>query len=349
MANEKKSVKTILHLLLSASGLSKFKRPNSEVDMVTESPLSVSYDAVLSKVPAEIASMLITQYDSNDKAENFDHFVESSKCPEPTDRPGAIINSIGMKLLPIAAGNFVMGVPESEKSLFIPCEDYYPDKYWEIDQHEVKISRAFFLGITQVTQSQYLQVIGKNPSFYKNRDGIEKVSSDFPVENVSWKDAIVFCEKLSSLPEERKAGRVYRLPTEAEWEFACRAGSSTAYYFGDDPNLLDRYGWNEYRWYDFNNKLKSPQRVARKEPNAFGLYDMHGNVWEWCSDCCDWFDDQEPISVEDPIGTKGEYRVSRGGSWCDVAADCRSGIRRRDLPAIGYSDIGFRVAMFYPK
>lgn len=164
-------------------------------------------------------------------------------------------------------------------------------------------TKTFAIGKYPVTQAQYEAVMGNNPSYFQD-------NSQNPVESVSWDDAVAFCEKLSEM-----TGKNYRLPTESEWEYACRAGTVTAYYFGDDKNQLGDYAW----YYDNSQGTTHP--VGQKLPNAFGLYDMHGNVWEWC-----------------------QQVVMRGGSWGSDPFDCRSAIRndnyRRDY-RINYD--GFRV------
>jgi formylglycine-generating enzyme required for sulfatase activity len=239
--------------------------------------------------------------------------------------PKEITNSIGMKLVLIPKGTFMMGSPEREKGR------------WEQEtQHEVTISKDYYLGVYEVTQAQYEKVMGKNPSHFQGSI-VRNENADLPVENVSWDDAVEFCKKLSDLPEEKKAGREYRLPTEAEWEYACRAGSKTSYSFDDEQGLLPEYGW-------FNRK--SSQRthtVGLLEPNAWGLYDMHGNVWEWCSD---WYVEYPQGAVSDPTGPKeGSFRVFRGGSWRDVAAICRSAFRCMLDPSYRGIGIGFRLAL----
>ena len=146
---------------------------------------------------------------------------------------------------------------------------------------------------------------------------------------------MAFCRKLSALPEEKKAGRVYRLPTGAEREYACHAGSKTAYSFGESSRSLGAYAW-----FDDNSDAKT-HPVGKKKPNAWGLYDMHGNVWEWCSD---WYGAYPRGSATDPTGPRsGSARVNRGGSWASVAAHCRSADRDGDDPSYRYFSIGFRV------
>ena len=194
-------------------------------------------------------------------------------------------------------------------------------------QHQVTISKPFWMGMTQVTQAQWQALMGNNPSNFKG--------NDLPVEQVSWDDVVSFCKKLTdwalaagTLP----AGYECRLPTEAEWEYACRAGTTGA-YAGD----LDRMGW-----YDKNSDFTS-HAVAGKDPNAWGLYDMHGNVGEWCQG---WYGDYPAGAVIDPIGpVAGDWRVSRGGGWLYPSILCRSANRGRCRPDGRDMNLGFRVAL----
>ena len=256
------------------------------------------------------------------------HVRSSGQVADP---PGTIINSIGMKLVPISPGRFLMGAGEDD-----PHGD--PD---EEQLHSVQITRGFYLGMHQVTQHQYERVAGANPSVFKG--------GSLPVEHLSWKDASKFCELLSALPEEKRAGRVYRLPTEAEWEYACRAGTTTPFNTGES---LER---NIARLSE--NEMWSPQQTApvgSYPPNAWGLFDMHGNVWEWTAD---WFasDFYKTSTGTDPTGPKkGSHHTLRGGSASVLAHECRSAIRgeaQADGPtnsAVGrfeqIGDFGCRVA-----
>jgi formylglycine-generating enzyme required for sulfatase activity len=252
-------------------------------------------------------------------------FVDQLQAQSPKE----ITNSIGMKLLLIPKGTFMMGSPETEKG-----------RQENETQHEVTISKDYYLGVHEVTQAQYETVMGKNPSHFQGAI-VGNENADLPVENVSWDDAVEFCKKLSDLPEEKKAGRVYRLPTEAEWEYACRAGSKTAYSFDDEEGLLPEYGW-------FNrNSSNRTHTVGLLEPNAWGLYDMHGNVWEWCSD---WYGDYPKGAVRNPTGPKvGSDRVCRGGSWNGVASYCRSALRYWYVPSFRNNYLGFRLALSSPS
>ena len=239
--------------------------------------------------------------------------------------PKEITNSIGMKLVLIPKGKFMLGSPESE-------EDRDDDE----TQHEVTISKDYYLGVHEVTQAQYEKVTGANPSYFQG-DEIKGSSSNHPVEQVSWEDAVEFCKKLSDLPEEKAAGRVYRLPTEAQWEYACRAGSKTAYSFGESSKSLGDYAW-------FNeNSNDQTHPVGEKKANAWGLCDMHGNVFEWCGD---WFNEYPKGAVSDPTGPKGgSGRMHRGGSWYGEAANCRSANRYWLDPSDRINGIGYRVAL----
>ena len=208
-----------------------------------------------------------------------------------------------------------MGSPDSD-------DDAYDNAH---PQHRVKIAKPFYLGVTEVTQEQYERVMGENPSEFKDEP-------QCPVERVSWEDAEKFCERLSE-----KEGKTYRLPTEAEWEYACRAGSTTKWCFGDSESQL-----GDYAWYD-DNSDSTTHPVGQKKPNGWGLYDMHGNVYEWCGD---WYDEYSDSPSTDPTGpSSGSFRVLRGGSWIDTAGDCRSAGRYRDSPGNGNDLLGFRVSL----
>ena len=183
---------------------------------------------------------------------------------------------------------------------------------------------AFSIGLYEVTQQQYEAVMGSNPSNFKGANGYPATANN-PVEMVSWDDAVAYCAKLSSLPAEVAAGRVYRLPTAAEWEYACRAGTTTEYSFGDDEQDFGKYAWFE------DNSRRKTHAVGEKLPNGWGLYDMHGNVYEWCSD------------------VEGSDRVRRGGSYEYYAALCRSASRREDSPSYRSYDSGFRLALSSPS
>ncbi|MEY4565224.1 MAG: Serine/threonine-protein kinase PrkC, partial [Planctomycetota bacterium] len=183
----------------------------------------------------------------------------ASPDPYPNTLPEKLTNSIGMKFRLIKPGTFRMGSPESESG-----------RRGHEHHHQVTLTRPYYLGVYPVTQEEYERVMGSNPSYFKGKR--------HPVENVSWEDAMAFLSKLNTLASEKSLGGSYRLPTEAEWEYACRAGTTTAYSFGDSESELEKYGW-----YDENSGYTT-HPVGEKLPNGWGLYDMHGNVWEWCAD-----------------------------------------------------------------
>ncbi len=228
-------------------------------------------------------------------------------------------NSIGMTFVRLPAGSFIMGSPESAR-------------YAEADEHpahRVTISQAFDLGQYEVTQAQWQQIMGNNPSRFKG-------DPRRPVEYVSWEDVQQFINKLNA--REKRSGWIYRLPTEAEWEYAARAKSETAYHFGDDVSQLSNYAW----YLDNANKTTHP--VGQKQPNTWQLYDMHGNVWEYVQD---WYaeDYYQRSPPRDPQGpTSGGYRVQRGGSWQDNGEFVHSAYRSQDRPGSPFDGTGFRLA-----
>jgi formylglycine-generating enzyme required for sulfatase activity len=235
-------------------------------------------------------------------------------------------NSIGMEFASIPAGKFLMGSPKTEK-------ERDPDE----TQHEVTLTQGFRMGVHEVTQAQYEQVMGKNPSFSKG--------ATLPVEQVSYDDALAFCKKLSDLPAEKAAGHKYRLPTEAEWEYCCRAGTSTPFHFGNELNGTQANcdGTTPYGTTQNGPFHRKTTPVGSYPPNAWGLYDMQGNVWEWCADR---YSDYTERPVTNPLGSEvGSICVVRGGSWLDVAADCRSANRIRLDPSFRNYGLGFRLAL----
>jgi serine/threonine protein kinase len=248
--------------------------------------------------------------------------------------PDALSNSIGMKLRPVKPGSFLMGSPEEE-----------PGREQDERRHRVRISQLFHISAYEVTQGQYEKVMGSNPSYFcANGKGKEEVADldtyYFPVENVSWNEAVAFCKKLSESPAEQRLGWVYRLPTEAEWEYACRGGGQAA---AEQPSSwqtnFDTFGPGD-------SGLHRPTTVGSHMPNALGLFDMHGNVWEWCAD---WYaEDYPPGPVEDPTGpAEGKYRVRRGGgAWFSLGAhECRCANRDAVAPDLHSRGTGFRVVM----
>ena len=210
----------------------------------------------------------------------------------------------------------MMGSPGQET-------DRYSD---EGPQHMVTITRPYYMGIYEVTQEQWKAVMGTSPSSFG-------YNATYPVESVNWEDCQKFIARINTM-----GIGTFRLPTEAEWEYACRAGSTTRFPWGDDPG----YGQiGQYAWY-YSNSNSTTHPVGQKKPNGWGLYDMHGNVWEWCSD---WYETPYGVGhVSDPQGpTTGSYRVFRGGAWIYVLLYCRSANRNYVTPASSYYYLGFRL------
>jgi formylglycine-generating enzyme required for sulfatase activity len=225
----------------------------------------------------------------------------------------------------IPAGTFAMGSPGTEQDRFD----------WEGPQTVVTLTKGFWMGRYEVTQAEYLAVMGSNPSFYTG-------NLNRPVEQVSWSDATNYCSKLTA--QERSAGRLpagwaYRLPTEAEWEYAARAGTTTRFSYGDDPGYTQL---GNYAWYPANSGSQT-HAVGQKQANPWGLYDMAGNVWEWCSD---WYATYPGGSLTDPVGpASGSLRVLRGGGWGYDGQYCRSADRGYDTPDFRLNDRGFRAVL----
>ena len=224
-------------------------------------------------------------------------------------------NSLGMEFVLIPAGAFTMGTT-----------DGHPD---EQPVHTVRISQPFYLGKYEVTQAQWEAVMGHNPSTFRGHP-------KFPVEQVSWEDVQEFLHRLNT----EEGSTQYRLPTEAEWEYAARAGTTTAYGFGSDMSRLD-----EYAWYGGNSAHKS-HPVGQLKPNAWGLHDMHGNVWEWVQD---WYETYPAGTVTDPQGpVSGASRAFRGGGQSNVAWRCRLSSRGHGPPDSRLDAVGVRVLRAAP-
>jgi formylglycine-generating enzyme required for sulfatase activity len=274
----------------------------------------------------------------------------AARVPEPAthfEAPREIVNSIGMKLTLIPAGEFMMGSPD--------FDPYASDD--EKPQHRVRITRPFYLGVYPVTCGQFRRFIEatnyqteaekdgegglgwhaaadewvRDPKFIWRSPGFDQ-TNDHPVVNVSWNDASAFCDWLSGQESQE-----YRLPTEAEWEYACRAGTTTRFFFGNDENALGQYAWY------WENAKRQTHPVGEKKPNGFGLYDMNGNVWEWCADGYD-ADYYKQSSADDPRGPEVvAHRVRRGGGW-RYGPHARSASRSWNAPGHRCSYLGFRLA-----
>jgi formylglycine-generating enzyme required for sulfatase activity len=216
---------------------------------------------------------------------------------------------VSMEMVLIPAGSFMMGSDKGEAN--------------EKPVHKVTLTQPFYMGKFAVTQEQWQAVMGENPA--------EFVGPTNPVEEVSWDDCQEFLQALS----KKVPGKTFDLPTEAQWEYACRAGTTTAYYFGDDPARL-----GEYAWYLENSGNRS-HPVGQKKPNAWGLYDMHGNVCQWCAD---WYGDYSAGDATDPAGpSSGEAAVLRGESWVGLAYELRSADRVGTPTYYRNSHVGLRV------
>jgi formylglycine-generating enzyme required for sulfatase activity len=216
------------------------------------------------------------------------------------------------EMIEIPSGSFLMG------------SDEYRD---ELPVHPVAVG-SFEMGKYPVTQKQWQVVMGDNPSYFKG------AGEDCPVEQVSWDDAQEFIKALNAL-----TGQEYRLPTEAEWEYACRAGSTGKWCFGDDESELGQYAWHR------KNSDNKTHPVGKKKPNAFGLHDLHGNVWEWCQD--GWHNSYKgaPVDAREWVGDSDDkYRVLRGGSWINVPQNLRAAYRFFSDPAVRDESYGFRLA-----
>jgi formylglycine-generating enzyme required for sulfatase activity len=251
--------------------------------------------------------------------------IKGTEAAKPAAIAGeAFTNSLAMKFVLIPAGSYMMGSPASE-----------PERDDDERRHRVSISKAFYMQTTEVTQKQWREVMGGNPSQFKN------CGDDCPVEMVSWYDVQSFIRNLN----EREGTDKYRLPTEAEWEYACRAGTNTPFFFGECLST------NEAN-YDGNYPMPGcPEGIYRKKPipvcnfpaNAWGLYDMHGNEFEWCQD---WYGPYPLDGVTDPTGpSSGEKRVLRGGSWDGLVGHTRCANRHGYYPDRRNNSYGFRVAM----
>ena len=247
-------------------------------------------------------------------------------------------NSLGMKMVLLPAGQFQMGSPDGEDKR----------KADEGPQHAVQLSRGFYLSAYEVTQQEYQTLMGENPAAHAaqgdRRELVQGLKTErFPVERVSWEEAVEFCRRLTAA--EAKLGHRYRLPTEAEWEYACRAGTKTPFSMGADCSSLQANfkGTSPYGRAATGPSLGRPAAVGSYEPNAWGLYDMHGNVGEWCAD---FYGEEYYVAAGavNPVGPiSGEKRVVRGGTFSNAGTTCRSASRSSAPPGSHFLYIGFRV------
>jgi uncharacterized protein (TIGR02996 family) len=232
-------------------------------------------------------------------------------------RSVVLAKGVEMRFSFIPPGSFLMGSPEDEQ-----------DRDWDEDQHRVTLTKAFWLGTCPVTQMQWREVMGTNPSFFPG--------DNRPVDTVSWDDCESFCLSLA-----KKTGLQFALPTEAQWEYACRAGTTTAYYTGNGLQALKRAGWCSYD--SVLGSAKETRPVCQLEPNAWGLFDTHGNVAEWCAD---YRGEYPQGDVQDPFnGNESSFRTLRGGWWYGYPSHCRSAYRLFFQPDIPDDVYGFRAVL----
>jgi formylglycine-generating enzyme required for sulfatase activity len=235
-----------------------------------------------------------------------------------------LVNSIEMKFRYIPPSTFWMGSPEDE-----------PGRSSDEFLHRVTITQGFYLGVTAVTQTQFQKVMGYNPSHFQAKL-VKGDSSKYPVEMLKWDEAVSFCKRLADLPGEKERKRLYRLPTEAEWEYACRAGTTTMFSFPDHTEYFD------YCWCG-EDLDSAPLPVASRKPNPWGLYDMHGNVCEFVAD---YFGELSAEEAVDPKGpSTGEERIIKGGGWSAHLDVCRSACRISNPEWYRFHNIGFRVLL----
>ncbi|WP_293123588.1 SUMF1/EgtB/PvdO family nonheme iron enzyme [Microcoleus sp. bin38.metabat.b11b12b14.051] len=251
----------------------------------------------------------------NSRRKSFSHFFSED-----------LGNSIVLEMVYIPGGTFMMGCPNDEEGV----------NYQQSHQHQVTVP-AFFAGKYSITQAQWQAVMGNNPSHFQGEKR--------PVENVSWDDAVEFCGKLSL-----QTGKKYRLLSEAEWEYACRAGTTTPFHFGETitPQLVNYNGYGPYANAPTGLSRKQTTDVGSFPPNAFGLCDMHGNVWEWCSDT--WHEDCNGGPTDGSSWETGgirDGRVVRGSSWFETALTCRSAYRAMSFVGLRSPFAGFRVALVF--
>lgn len=238
--------------------------------------------------------------------------------------PGTEASFLGIPFVWIPSGSFFMGTVKTPTELVEKYGGNISLFTSEYPQHLVIISKGFWMSQTEITQKQWHDIMKDNPS--------NNVGDNLPVENLSWDNCQRFIENINNL-----GSGTFRLPSEAEWEYACRAGSTSEFYFGDDAEQLNDYGWHFY------NSDYHTHPVKQKKPNAWGLYDMHGNVWEWCQD---WYDANyyQNSPNLDPTGpATGSYKVLRGGTCLRTAARCRSAFRSWNAPDLTMPDQGLRI------
>ena len=306
---------------IQAADLTNWKRgiPNSEFDKLIKSIQSLSGMPSKQSKPDEkepskrdtTTSIIEQPLKSSESDEDTPSEIEF-KIPSTTGK------SVSLLLRRIPAGSFLMGSPEEEKDR----------RQTESPQHQVTIPHDIYLGKYPITQKQWRAVLGKNPANFKG-------NTNRPVECVSWDDCKDFIQKLNDLGQG-----TFRLPSEAEWEYACRAGTDTRFYWGNDSEYKEI---DQFAWFSGNSSGKT-HPIGKKEPNPWGLYDMNGNVWEWCED--DWHENYKGAPQDGSAwidSPRGSARVIRGGSWLKYPGNCRSAIRNAWTPDDRSGHVGFRV------
>ena len=293
--------------------------------IINESPFSLEENFTFTFGSLGLHSVALMVSDANSAEQEIAHIevtvIENEPPPEPDPNPNSdtVTNSLGMAFVKIPAGTFMMGSPSNE-----------PGRDSNETQHQVTLTQSFYMQTTEVTQGQWEAVMGSNPSIFAN------CGDDCPVERVSWNDVQNFIEEMN-----KRGEGTYALPTETQWEYSARAGSTTTFANGDitetgcgyDPNL-DLMGWY------CGNSGNKIHPVAQKEPNVWGLYDMHGNVFEWCQG------EYSSNSATDPVGpSTGSLRVFRGGRWSGYAQFCRSAYRYGIWPGYRSHSLGFRLVL----
>jgi formylglycine-generating enzyme required for sulfatase activity len=281
--------------------------PTSKKTTTTKKPAVTTKKTVSKpKMPVKTPTKTTTNTTPNEVCSEKDNF-NNNNAPSNTT---VTVNGVKFEFVGIPSGSFCMGSNDVETD--------------DMPVHRVNISRPFLMGKYEVTQAQWQAIMGNNPSSFSNCGG------DCPVYNVSWEDVQDFLRQLN-----KKGEGTFRLPTEAEWEYAARSGSTTQYSYGNDERSLGNYAW-----YDANSG-DNIHPVGQKAPNDWGLYDMHGNVSEWCQD---WYSDYRSGTVTDPTGAaSGLNRVYRGGSRGDPAEELLSTIRRKHVPSLRWLVLGFRI------
>ena len=317
----------VLSACLALVGCPWTSDPTPDAD--TNSPSGAKMEAKPALPPGFEVAFMLPDADKDQHGNPVQHVNPvMSRNGSRTDPATGWLYEIWLKeplieLVLVPTGEFDMGSPDSEADRSSA----------EGPVHLVRFEKPFYMSKYEVTQGQWEAVMGSNPSYFK------AAGKDAPVEQVSWDDCQEFIKKLNAAVGAQHAAPL-RLPSEAEWEYACRAGTRTRFYSGDADGDLDRVGWFS------SDSGSTTHPVGKKAPNAWGLYDMHGNVWEWCED--EWHDNFQGAPADGSAwlqGGNGAFRVLRGGSWLHFAYYCRSALRGRFVPSSRYYRIGCRLVL----